>query len=230
MAFGKRKVPFGSETEAPPVAPAWLPVDSDGKQRVFGEAVFERFGPWLNEMGFHKDSARNLVPDKAEYARRLKRSAQIQSERWRDTAAALVARHGSGAIKPFFLFEEQIFHSETGDWLVRVLDLYPYDRWNVTYLPTDATTARALGLPLHPDITIPVIADAILEKLAPFRTLLEGERIRTRQELAQKADMEALRAFSELQDRIRGAVLELAAKWTAEIIELIADQQRADAA
>ena len=57
--------------------------------------------------------------------------------------------HGHNAIRPFFVLSEPVYNSELGQWLIRLMNLMPYDDWNIVYLPMDRETQAAMGgLPL----------------------------------------------------------------------------------
>src|SRR4051812_9490308 len=66
--FGKRKTPSQDSR------PIQLP-DSDGKRRVFGEAVFAgKHGDMLRSLGFSPNDEANIIPNNAEFDRRIKQS------------------------------------------------------------------------------------------------------------------------------------------------------------
>ena len=131
-------------------------VDSDGKRRVFGEAVFAgKHGRMLKSFGFDLNDPANIIPDDAEFDRRIKESLAKQDARRTQIEADLLRAHGHNAIRPFFVLAEPVFNSQLGQWLIRSMNLLPYDDWNLVYLPLDRATQAAMGgLPLHPQQSI----------------------------------------------------------------------------
>src|SRR5262245_36076750 len=162
--FGKRNKPdpTGLATLRPQVDSQ---VDSDGKRRVFGEAVFAgKHGDMLRSLGFGPDHAANVIPDDAEFERRIKESLAKQDARRTRIEDDLLRTHGHNAIRPFFILAEPVFNSELGQWLIKLMNLMPYDDWNVVYLPLDRETQAAMGgLPLHPRQSIGPIDDPMHE-------------------------------------------------------------------
>jgi len=63
-------------------------------------------------------------------------------------------------VRPFWLISESCWQGETGAFLLKFLDLNPYDDWNIAFLPADQLTSAIMDTPLHPGAEIPVIADA----------------------------------------------------------------------
>jgi hypothetical protein len=103
--FGKRNKPVPSD-------PATLqpPVDSDGKRRIVGEAVFAgKHGDMLRWLGFGPNDAANIIPDDAEFERRIKESLAKQDARRTRIEDDLLRTHGHNAIRPFFILAEPVF-------------------------------------------------------------------------------------------------------------------------
>jgi hypothetical protein len=75
--FGKRKTPLQNSRSIP--LPA---VDSDGKRRVFGDAVFGgKHGDMLRLLGLGANDEANVIPDDAEFDRRIQQSLARQNAR-----------------------------------------------------------------------------------------------------------------------------------------------------
>src|SRR5262245_17787843 len=65
--FWKRTTPGARGSREVPA------IDSDGKRRVFGEAVFAgKHGQMLKSLGFDLNDPANVIPDDAEFDRRIK--------------------------------------------------------------------------------------------------------------------------------------------------------------
>ncbi|QOZ34874.1 hypothetical protein [Bradyrhizobium sp. CCBAU 53421] len=144
--------------------------DSDGKRRVFGEDVFAgRHGDMLRSLGFGLNDAANIIPDEAEFARRVKQSLATQDARRTKIETELLQAHGHNAIRPFFVLSEPVYNGELGQFLIKLMNLLPYDDWNIIYLPMDRATQVAMGgLPLHPRQSIGPIDELMCKQIGAF--------------------------------------------------------------
>lgn len=117
--FGKRRTPFGSKPPAPgPAGPAPSgfprpPRDSDGKRRIFGEAVYEQHGEFLRMLGKDINDPENILPEPEDFDRMVQESLQRQEERRCGIEAALLEKHGCNAIRPFFVLAEPVLNSRS---------------------------------------------------------------------------------------------------------------------
>jgi hypothetical protein len=163
--FGKRKTASQNSPSIP------LPsIDSDGKRRVFGEAVFAgKHGDMLRALGLSPNDEANIIPDADEFDRRIQQSLARQDARRTEIEAELLRTRGHNAIRPFFILAEPVYNSELGQWLIRNMNLLPYDDWNVVYLPMDRETQTAMGgLPLHPRQSIGPIDELMRERIGGY--------------------------------------------------------------
>jgi hypothetical protein len=153
-------------------------VDSDGKRRVFGEAVLA--GPHRKMMwrlGIGPDDEANIIPSDADFDRRIKGSLAKQDARRTQIEKELLRTHGHNAIRPFFILAEPVFNSELGQWLIRLMNLMPYDDWNIVYLPMDRETQAAMGgVPLHPRQSIGPIDQLMCEQIGSFYSSYKGRQ------------------------------------------------------
>jgi hypothetical protein len=223
--FGKRTTPGarGVGRQEPPV-------DSDGKRRVFGEAVFAgKHGDMLKSLGFDIDDPANIIPDDAEIDRRIKESLAKQDARRTQIEANLLRTHGHNAIRPFFTLAEPVFNSQLGQWLIRLMNLLPYDDWNVVYLPLDRGTQAAMGgLPLHPRQSIGPIDELMCKQIGAFY----GQYCDAKQKVDLHVEKVGFQAASDVVERfvtyvdaMPPRILDYVAKVRPMIIELIADVQ-----
>jgi hypothetical protein len=224
--FGKRNKPVPSD-------PATLQpqVDSDGKRRVFGEAVFAgKHGDMLRSLGFDPNHAANVIPDNAEFERRIKESLAKQDARRTLIEDDLLRTHGHNAIRPFFILAEPVFNSELGQWLIRLMNLMPYDDWNVVYLPMDRETQDAMGgLPLHPRQSIGPIDELMCEQVGAFYSQYKDAKRKTDlhvREVGLSAAHDVLVHFVAYVETMPSRILDHVARVRPMIIELIADVQR----
>jgi hypothetical protein len=222
--FGWRRKPIDRDIPVPAV-------DSDGKRRVFGEAVFAgEHGDMLRALGFGLDDPANIVPDAAEFDRRLKESFAKQDARRTEIEDDLMRAHGHNAIRPFFILADPVFNSELGSWLIRLMNLMPYDDWNVVYLPLDRETQAAMGgLPLHPRQSIAPIDELMVKQIGDFYTHYKSakgkvdERVR---KVGIAAASDVLNEFVTYADVLPQRILDHVARVRPLIVELIADVQR----
>jgi hypothetical protein len=223
--FGKRKAPSQSSQSVPQPS-----IDSDGKRRVFGEAVFAgKHGDMLRFLGLSPNDEANVIPDDAEFDRRIKQSLARQDVRRTEIEAGLLRTHGHNAIRPFFILAEPVFNSQLGQWLIRLMKLLPYDDWNIVYLPLDRETQAAMGgLPLHPRQSIGPIDELMREQIGVyFSQYLDAKRKVDShvKEVGIQAAMEVVERFVAYVDNMPPRILDHVARVRPMIIGLIAEVQ-----
>jgi len=205
-------------------------VDSDGKRRVFGEAVFAgKHGHMLKSLGFDLNDPANIIPDDAEIDRRIKESLAKQDVRRTQIEADLLRAHGHNAIRPFFILAEPVFNSQLGQWLIRLMNLMPYDDWNVVYLPLDRGTQAAMGgLPLHPRQSIGPIDELMCKQIGTFSSQYWDAKQKVDQHVAKvgvPAASDVVARFVAYVDAMPPKILDHVARVRPMIIDLIAEVQ-----
>jgi hypothetical protein len=223
--FGKRKAASQNSQSIPQPS-----IDSDGKRRVFGEAVFAgKHGDMLRFLGLSPNDEANVIPDDAEFDRRIKQSLARQDVRRTEIEAGLLRTHGHNAIRPFFILAEPVFNSQLGQWLIRLMKLLPYDDWNIVYLPLDRETQAAMGgLPLHPRQSIGPIDELMREQIGVyFSQYLDAKRKVDShvKEVGIQAAMEVVERFVAYVDNMPPRILDHVARVRPMIIGLIAEVQ-----
>jgi len=224
--FGRRKTPL--QTSQPITEPS---VDWDGKRRVFSEAVFEgKHGDMLRRLGFSPDDEANIIPDDAEFDRRIKQSLAQQDARRTKIEAELMRTHGHNAIRPFFILAEPVFNSQLGQFLIRLMKLLPYDDWNVVYLPLDPETQAAMGgnLPLHPRQSIGPIDELMCERIGGYFSQYQDAKRKVDahiEEVGIQAAMDVIGKFVTYVDNMPVRILDYVAEVQPMIIALVADVQ-----
>jgi hypothetical protein len=224
--FGRRKTPLQNSQSIPQPS-----IDSDGKRRVFGEAVFAgKHGDMLRFLGLGPNHEANIIPDDAEFDRRIKQSLARQDIRRTEIEAELLRTRGHNAIRPFFILAEPVFNSQLGQWLIRLMKLLPYDDWNIVYLPMDRETQAAMGggLPLHPRQSIGPIDELMREQIgAYFSQCLDAKRKVDShvEEVGIQAAMDVIDRFVTYVDDMPPRILDHVARVRPMIIELIAEVQ-----
>ena len=224
--FGKRVTPTArSSTER-------YPTDSDGKRRVFGEAiVFDgKHGKFLRTLGIDINDPANIIPDDAEFDRRVKESLAKQDARRTQIETELLRTYGHNAIRPFFILSEPVFNGPLGSWLIRIMNLLPYDDWNIVYLPLDRATQAAMGgeLPLHPCQSIGPIDELMCQQLDGFQRQYWDAKQKVDQrvkEVGPVAASDLIARFVAYVDAMPARILGHVAEVRPMIIALIADVQ-----
>jgi hypothetical protein len=224
--FGKRAKPAARAD-----ARLELPVDSDGKRRVFGEAIFAGpHGDMLKALGIGFDDPHNIIPDDAEFDRRIKESLAKQDARRTQIETELLRTHGHNAIRPFFILAEPVFNGPMGQWLIRLMNLLPYDDWNVVYLPLDRATQAAMGgLPLHPCQSIGPIDELMCQRIGEFHSQYWDAKQKVDQQVQKAgftATSELIAQFVGYVDAMPSSILDYVATVRPMIVALIADVQK----
>jgi hypothetical protein len=224
--FGRRKTPLQTSQSIPQPS-----IDSDGKRRVFGEAVFGgKHGDMLRRLGFSPNDEANIIPDDAEFERRIKQSLAQQDARRTDIEAELKRTHGHNAIRPFFILAEPVFNSQLGQFLIRLMKLLPYDDWNIVYLPLDRETQAAMGggLPLHPCQSIGPIDELMCERIGGYFSQFQDAKRKVDahiEEVGIQAATDVVGKFVTYVDNMPARILDHVAEVRPMIIALIADVQ-----
>ena len=224
--FGKRVSPAAAQSANRQVPP----VDSDGKRRVFGEAVYAgKHGDMLRALGIDMNHPANVIPDAADFDRRVKESLAKQDARRTQIETELLRKHGHNAIRPFFILAEPVFNGPLGPWLIRLMNLLPYDDWNVVYLPLDRATQAAMdGLPLHPCQSIDPIDELMCKQIGTFHSQYVEAKQKVDQHVQRVGPLAAndvIAAFVAYVDAMPARILEHVAKVRPMIVALIADVQ-----
>jgi hypothetical protein len=224
--FGRRKTSLQNSQSIPEPS-----VDWDGKRRVFSEAVFDgKHGDMLRRLGFSPDHEANVIPDDAEFDRKIKQSLAQQDARRTKIEAELMRTHGHNAIRPFFILAEPVFNSQLGQFLIRLMKLLPYDDWNVVYLPLDQETKTAMGggLPLHPRQSIGPIDELMCERIGGYFSQYQDAKRKVDAHIAEvgiQAAMELVGKFVTYIDSMPARILDHVAEVRPMIVALIADVQ-----
>ncbi len=227
--FGKRGL-FGKKAGAAPTPERQgsfptVPRDSDGKRRVFGEGVFATHGDFLREIGFDINDPKNILPEPEDFDRKVQASLNRQEIRRQAIEADLLAKHGCNAIRPFFVLAEPVMNSKLGAWLIQVMDLMPYDDWNLVYLPTDQATASVMALPFHPGVSIGPIDELMVERIGDFYARYEEGRRKVEAMVMSDGQLDTMEKFLDYKDNLRRIITDYVEGLKPKIIALIADVQ-----
>lgn len=223
--FGRKGL--SSQGQAAPNGLPQPPRDSDGKRRIFGEEIYAKHGAFLKMLGRDINDPSNILPEEEDHQRKVQESLDRQEERRCKIEADLLAKHGCNAVRPFFVLAEPVMNSKLGLWLMRVMDLQPYEDWNLVYLPTDAPTAAAMGLPFHPGCSIGPIDELMVERVGGFLARYEDSRGKTDAVVmaGREDQFDVIERFLEYRDKMRRDIVDYVSSVKPMIVELIADVQ-----
>jgi hypothetical protein len=161
VAFGKRKVPLGqppaeqAPLDQPPPA-TQQPQPQHQQRKVFPDEVWQgKTGDMLRMLGMSPDDPSNLVPDANSVNARLDRDREKFEARLAEMNRSVAARVPGGLMRGFSLLPDPCWNGEMAHLLMMRLELFPYDDWNMIFLPADAATAAALDMPIHPNGNVP---------------------------------------------------------------------------
>jgi hypothetical protein len=178
--FGRRSTPAAE----PAPADAQAGTAELTQQRIIPAELWDgELGDALRSIGKHPDDEANLVPTGASIDARVARDRSIHEARLAEINRE-VARQTGGRVAPFFLFGESVWNSEIGSFLMARLKFFPFDHWNVLFLPADERTAAMLNLPVCPRDEIPGTLDVIGQWHAEAKAKLDtaiAEARRTQQ-------------------------------------------------
>jgi hypothetical protein len=231
-----QRKPFGRKITEPPARPAPAPapmprpvVEDDGKLRVIPKAVFEGpQGKFLKDIGFTPDDPHNIIPQAGDFDRMIKQSLARQEERRCRLEAELLEKYGHNSLRPYFICGEGVLNTQLGDWMIRSMQLMPYDEWNTIYLPTDAPTAAVMRLPQHPLASLTALDEVIHKNLAPVRDKVLVARATTMEAMEQAEggyDPDLAARFLAYVDKEREGIVAYVERIKPLVIDLLADVQ-----
>jgi hypothetical protein len=116
----------------------------------------EHFG-FLKALGIDPDGPENVFPSQNDIDERFAKGRADLDRRIETLHKQLGPEM---RMRPFWLIPESCWQGETGAFLMKFLDLNPYDNWNIAFLPADKLTSAIIDTPVHPGAEIPVFVDA----------------------------------------------------------------------
>jgi hypothetical protein len=147
-------------------------------QHVIGK---EHFG-FLKALGIAPDGPENVIPSQNDIDERLAKGRADLDRRAEVLHKNLAAQIGPEiTLRPFWLIPESCWQGETGAFLLKFLDLNPYDDWNIAFLPADQLTSLIMDTPLHPNAEIPAFAAAGKTFIAECNGRLAQATVKARQ-------------------------------------------------
>jgi hypothetical protein len=144
MFFGKRKnasseAQTGGAQAAQQQAPQQqAPPQQEQRQRVFPAELWQgEMGDLLRQIGMSPDDESNFVTTGASIDERVARDRAKFETKLAELNRDVAQRSAGGSVLPFFLIPEPCWNGEMGTFFMARLQFFPYDEWNVLFLPAD---------------------------------------------------------------------------------------------
>lgn len=210
MSFGKRP----STSAAPaPQSQTTMAVDPHGRRRVLPAEVWEgKTGAFLRDLGFDPNDESNFVPNAASINARLEEQRAAFEAKLARVRQQISSKIKGAEIKPFSLIPDPCWNGEMGHLMTMRLGLFPYEDWNIAFLPADERTALIMNAPPHPHRDIPAFVEATTKFLAKADATLTAK-------LAEVERTQEFRAFADTREDIRNRVKALAAFFATQMME-----------
>jgi hypothetical protein len=143
--------------------------DADGVRRAFSKTLWDdpQVGALLREVGLDPDDPRNILPTAEDHAARFLAASERLGERVEAFNRAMTARHGYCRAVPLLVIDRPIWDGEHGAFLYALLELLPFDDWNVLMLAGDVRTKDVCGLAGHPG-SIPAVTEVVTKRVAEW--------------------------------------------------------------
>jgi hypothetical protein len=207
MSFGKRP----STSPQPQAAP--LATDPHGRGRVLPGDVWEgKTGAFLRELGFDPNDESNFVPNAASVNARLDEQRAAFQAKVAKVRARIQSTVKDAKIEPFSLIPDPCWNGPMGQFLLMRLELFPYEDWNIAYLPADQRTAFVMNAPPHPGGDIP----AFVETATAFLAKAEAALDEAYRETGRTQDFAK---FNDVRENIRARVKALAGLFAGQMME-----------
>lgn len=176
--------------------------DAPPQRRVIPASMWEGpQGDFLRRVGMGPDDESNLVPDARSVDERLERDKAAYEQKLAEMNKSVSERVPGGSMRGFWLLPDPCWNGRMGQLLMMRLGLFPYEDWNLVFLPADEKTAEALNLPPHPGRDIPAFVTASERFLTDAEAALRAahdEAARTH-EFGRFGE-----AVDEIKERVRG--------------------------
>jgi hypothetical protein len=206
MFFGKRKNASSEAQTGGAQAAQWqAPPQQDERQRVFPAELWQgEMGDFLRQMGMNPDDEANFVQTGASIDARVARDRAKFETRLAELNRDVAQRSAGGSVLPFFLIPEPCWNGEMGAFFMARLQFFPYDEWNVLFLPADERTAKFLNAPVCPRGEIPGAVDLVQSFVRDAETRLAAAH-------AEADRTHDFAAFGDAVNQVKGEVWGLAA-------------------
>jgi len=155
MVFGRRNA-SQAQAAAPAARPQPAAQPQETRQQVFPAELWQgEMGDFLRQMGMNPDDEANLIPTGASFDERVARDRERHEAKLDQVNRDVQRQLPGGRMLPFFLIPEPCWNGDMGTFFMARLRFFPYDDWNVVFMPADERTARALNARMHPGYVVP---------------------------------------------------------------------------
>lgn len=145
------------------------------QQRVLPAELWQgEMGNLLRQIGMSPDDPSNLVPTAASIDARVASDRAKHEAKLAELNCDVARRTGGGRVKPYFLFHQACWNGEIGTFLMTRLQYFPYDDWNVVFLPEDERTAKLMNFPVHPGGPIPGSVEVVAQLVAEAKAKIQA--------------------------------------------------------
>jgi hypothetical protein len=212
MIFGRRKKHSGHEQNiGAQAAQQDMPEQRTPQQpeqplRAFPAELWDdgEVGDLLRKLGMSPDDESNLVMTGAMIDARVARDRAKFEAKLEEINRDVAQRSAGGRVLPFFLIPEPCWNGDMGTFFMARLRFFPYDEWNVLFLPADERTAKFMNAPVCPHGEVP----GAVELVQSFVRDAEARLSAAHAEADRTHDFGAL---GETVEQIKGEVWGLAA-------------------
>src|SRR5215470_16560943 len=158
MFFGRRKTPSSNGHPGGAQAP-----QQETRQRLLPAELWDdpEIGDMLRKLGKSPDDEENLIPTGASIDAQVARGRARHEAELAELNRDVAQRTGGGRMLQFFLIPEPCWNGEMGTFFMARLRFFPYDEWNVLFLPADERTAKFLDAPVCPRGEIPGAVEVV---------------------------------------------------------------------
>jgi hypothetical protein len=171
--FGKRRAALAAEQTSGARARS----QQAPQQKVFRDELWEgEIGSLLRQIGMSPDDESNLVPTGASIDERIARDRARHEAKLADINREVAQRLPGARVMPFFLIPEPCWNGDMGTFFMGRLAFFPYDDWNVLFLPADERTASVMNLPVCPRGEIEGVIRIVQQMIAASEARLDAAR------------------------------------------------------
>lgn len=220
MFFGKRGRAAASQSAGAQVmqqhAPQQVTQQPPQQLRVLPAELWDDgpVGKLLRDLGMSPDDESNLVPTGASIDARVARDRARHEAKLAEINRDVAQRTGGGSVMPFFLIPEPCWNGDMGTFFMARLRFYPFDDWNVLFLPADERTAKIMNAPACPYGEIPgavALVEEFIRRSEVRLAAVHAEVDRTRNFAALAEAVDSVRA--DVWGLAAGIANHIGAKW-----------------
>lgn len=186
------------------------------RQKVLPNSAFKgETGRMLKHMGIKKNGPENFVPTQADYQKKLN-DLQVKEEAF---IAKINTQLGDDIqVSPWAMIPFPCWtKGPHGDFLYKIVDLFPFGPWNLLLLPDDDRSGLILDMDKNPKTVSQQQIEICNNFIGQARDSVANAKIETERGIA-RMDMDAPQRFAQSRMRAQTAIMTLAFQLGKEII------------